>query len=169
MKAGAATLNFRDFTVMDTQTSRAPLSLTMGWFFIRVLTTIPSDQFSEIRQNGIYFRSEDMIQVGWFKMYLNESQVAYARSTGYFSLIPVKKYDKPNFKALKKQSRLLVLAPSDWVPQGSGKIVSKMSEKLFVVEDADPKELFEDPQVGKIDEVPVIKPLKKPSKLNSVL
>lgn len=169
MRAGAVSLNLRDYTVTDTQASRAPLGLTMGWFFVRILTSIPNDKFSEIRQNGIHFRSEEMIQIGWFKMYLNETQVAYARSTGYFSLIPVKDYEKPNFKSLKKQNRLLVLAPDDWVPQGSAKIVSKMSEKLFIVEDADPKELFDDPQVGKIEEVPVIKPLKKSSKLNSVL
>lgn len=169
MKAGAATLNLRDYTVTDVQNARAPLGLTMGWFFIRILTSIPNDKFTELRQNGIQFHSEDMIQIGWFKMYLDESQVAYARSTGYFSLIPVKDYEKPNFKSLKKQSKLLVMATKDWQPQGSAKIVSKMSEKLFIVEDADPEELFDDPHVGKIEEVPVIKPLKKPSKLNSVL
>lgn len=161
MRAGASSLALRDYIVMDTQSFRAPLSLTMGWFFIRVLTTIPSDKFLEFQQHGLQFRAVDMIQTGWFKMYLDETQVAYARSTGYFSLIPVKQYEKPNFNLLKKQDRLLVQASKDWTPQGSARIVSKMSEGMFIVEGANPEQLFDDPHVGKIDEIPKVRPLRR--------
>lgn len=159
MRTGSPTLNLRDFSVTDAQSIRAPLSLTMGWFFVRILTTIPNDKISDFNQHGIQFKSSNMIQIGWFKMYLNETQVAYARSTEYLSLIPVKQYDKPNFKSLKKEKKLLVLAPPDWKPQGSATIVSKFSDELFIVSGSTAEELFNDPCVGKIEEVPIIKPL----------
>ncbi|OHT17508.1 hypothetical protein TRFO_02548 [Tritrichomonas foetus] len=158
MREGPASIHIRDFTVTDIPNARAPLGLTFGWFFIRILTTMPKDVVSVMKSNyGIEFRSCDMIQTGWFKMYLNESQVSYARSSKYLSLIPVKKYDKPNFKELKGQKQVLVAATKDWTPKGNGRVVSSMFEGLYVVEDADVNELFEDPRVVQIQKVPKVR------------
>ena len=60
MRAGSPTLNLRDFSVTDAQSIRAPLSLTMGWFFVRILTTIPNDKISDFNQHGIQFKSSNI-------------------------------------------------------------------------------------------------------------
>ena len=158
MRAGSASLMLNGISVMDTPQARCPLGLTMGWFFVRILISMPKEVVSDLRTfHGIEFRSQDMLQPGWFKIYLNESQLAYAKKSQYLSLIPVKNYDIPDYKELKKEKSLLVHAVSDWVPSPPAKIVSRMFDGIFVVEGATAEELFEDQRVVKIQKVPVVK------------
>lgn len=159
MKPGAQTLNILGFSVNDDKKSVAPKSMKSGWFYIRVLERLPPEVSADLSNHGIAFRTQEMLQVGWFKKYLNEDQTAYMRGTNKFSLFNLKSYDKPDFKKLKGQNHLFVVATEDWVPTPPATIVKKQMEGFYVVSGQTAEKLFEDPHVCKVSEVPVAKPL----------
>lgn len=159
MKPGAKTLNILGFSVTDDKKSVAPSSMKMGWFYVRVLEKTTPEFREELNNHGIVFRTQEMIQIGWFKKFLNEEQTAFMRSTNKFSLFSVKNFDKPDFKKLKKQTQLFVIATDDWTPTPPATIVKKTMEGMYTVTGQTAEKLFEDPYVCKVEEVPVAKPL----------
>ncbi|OHT16571.1 hypothetical protein TRFO_13178 [Tritrichomonas foetus] len=155
MRAGAPSLNIRNFTITDNSRSRAPQSITSGWFYVRVLEAIPKERLADLSSNhGIKFESTDMISSGWFKKYFNEQQVGFCRSSGLFALFPLKNYDKPDFNKLRNLPELLVIATDGWNPTPPARIKGKMFTGTYIVEGATAEQLFQDPLICKIDEVP---------------
>lgn len=159
MKPGAKSLNILGFTVTDEKKHVAPKSMKMGWFYVRVLERLPPEFTTDLANHGIQFRTEEMIQIGWFKKFLNEDQTAYIRSTNKFSLFSVKNFDKPDFKKLKGKTELFVSATVDWTPTPPATIVKSVMEGHYTVTGQTAEKLFDDPYVCKVGEVPVVKPL----------
>lgn len=158
MKQGAQTLNILGFSVNDDKKSIAPKSMKFGWFYVRVLEKIPPEVTADLANHGIKFRTQEMIQIGWFKKFLNEEQTSYIRNTNKFSLFDVKNYDKPDFKKLNDKTQLFVIATDDWVPTPPAAIVKREMEGYFTVSGQTAEKIFEDPYVCKVGEVPVLKP-----------
>lgn len=159
MKPGATTLNVQGFSITDNKKSVAPNSMKMGWFYVRVLERLPPEVTADLNNHGIAFRTNEMIQIGWFKKFLNEEQTAYMRSLNKFSLFDVKSYDKPDFKKLKDHNQFLVIATDDWTPNPPATIVRKCMDGMFIATGQTAEKLNEDPRVCKVEEVPVAKPL----------
>lgn len=160
MRTGADTLNICGFSIQDTQRSRAPLAMTMGWFYIRVLADIPKPTIQLMAdQYQIRFRSTDMIQIGWFKKFLDESQTAFMRSTNYFSLFSVRQFDKPDFGKTKNENKLLVIATDDWTPNPPAILQGKGTPGYFYVTNDTAEHIYEDIRVCKVEPAPVARPL----------
>ena len=155
MESGHESINIRNFTINDNEKSHAPKSMNMGWFYIRVTEKINSTELANL---GITFNTTDMIQRGWYKKFLNKTQVDNIRNTKKFSLFPVKNYQIPDFQKLKGISKLRVTATDDWNPNPPAKI-RKVGYGIFIAEGQTAEKLFEDPYVCMVDEVPITIPI----------
>lgn len=148
MKVGSKSINIRNFTINDDEKYRAPPSMKMGWFYLRVAQQITP---SELGNLGITFSTNDVVQNGWYKKFLNEEQLTRVRNLNKFSLFPVKNYQKPNFASLNKNAQLRVTATEDWVPSPPA-VAKKESGGIFYVSGQTAEKLFEDPRVCLVEE-----------------
>jgi hypothetical protein len=87
-------------------------------------------------------------------MYLNEQQLAFARSqSALVRLLPVKRYVQPNFKDLEGVSEFIVEASEDWQP--AAPIQAKKSQKCsYVVKGVSPEDVMKDPKVVSVRKPP---------------
>ncbi|KAK8894978.1 hypothetical protein M9Y10_023420 [Tritrichomonas musculus] len=155
MKAGYKSINIRDFTITDDEESRAPKSMEIGWFYIRVVDDITQEELSKL---GVTFYPADMIQKGWFKKFLNKDQVDRIRRLNKFALFPVKNYQKPDFIKLNQNSQLRVVATDDWMPDPPVEF-RKEANGIYTVTGQTAEKLFEDPRVCAVGEVSIAMPI----------
>jgi hypothetical protein len=157
MRAGSRTLHILGTTIVDDGVSnRGALSLSPGWFFIRLLVQLATHQKEDLASHGVFFTSQRFIQPGWFKIYLNEEQVAYLRSqSDTVSLLPVKQYVHPNFAELQGESSFSVQAADDWSP-AAPIVAKKIGTEVFMVKGASAEEIWSDPRVASISRSPKV-------------
>lgn len=155
MKVGSKSINIRNFTISDNEESRAPQSMKMGWFYLRVINQITPSELSNL---CIKFNTNDMIQNGWYKKFLNEEQLVCVKKLNKFSLFPVKNYQKPDFSSLNKKTHLRVTATEDWKPDPPA-VAKKEAGGIFLVTGQTAEKLFEDPHVCQVDEYSFATPI----------
>jgi hypothetical protein len=153
MRAGSASLNIHGVTISGPGVSGQGAGF--GWFFIRLLVELNANQVSNFADTGhIVFKPENLIQNGWFKLYLDQQQYAFLNSqSNLVALYPVKQYVKPNFEELKGLSEYQVEATEDWQPKPP--IEARKSQRgFYLVKGASPAEIFEDPKVVSVSKPP---------------
>jgi hypothetical protein len=152
VRAGANTLHLLGKSIIDDGgSSRASSNVTSGWFFLRVLAPLEALQVADFADNhGIVFSSNRLIQPGWFKIYLNERQVSYARTKpDLIALLSVKQHISPDFGELHGQASFSVQAVEDWSPEPPI-VAKKVGIEQFVVSGGTPEEIWSDPRVASI-------------------
>jgi hypothetical protein len=157
MRAGSRSLHLHGITIVDDGVSgRATLSTSPGWFFLRLLVQIASHQKDDLASHGVVFTPQRLIQPGWFKVYLNDEQLAYLRShSDLVSLLPVKQHVHPNFAELQGAASFSVQAADDWSP-AAPIAARRIGTELFVVRGASAEEIWSDPHVASITRSPKV-------------
>jgi hypothetical protein len=155
VKPGSRTLHVSGVNITANGSSVQSEEGRFGWFFLRIVAELQPEDIARFANDGkIVFKPESLIQNGWFKMYLDELQLAFARSQStLIALFPVKRYVQPNFSELEGVSGFLVEASEDWQPDPP--IQAKKSYKWhYVVKGVSPQELMKDPKVAFVRKLP---------------
>lgn len=111
---------------------RMTLSFTSHWFLIQVLSSI-IDIYTFGNSQKIYFSSENMVANGWFRMYLNQDQFQFLKDSTYFNLYPIENKNQIKIPRTLESHDYYVYASSDWTPPTGSRIVSRVSDTLFYV------------------------------------
>jgi hypothetical protein len=159
LRTGSLTLQLHGVTIQDDTRFPDQLNMTFGWFYLHLLQPLEQDQVKSFAENGkIVFKPQNLIQNGWFKFYLDETQFAFARSQSQLlNLIPCKDHIKPDPKELEGLTTFRVDASEDWNPQPPIE-ARKAFKGSYTVKGASWEVLWEDPRVVSITKPPVMKP-----------
>jgi hypothetical protein len=155
-RAGVQTLHLVGKAIVDDgNSSRAPPSITSGWFFLRILVELDALQIADFADNhGIVFTTVGFIQPGWFKLYFNEKQVDYLRTkSNLVALLSVKQHIAPDFEDLRNETSFSVQAVDDWNPDPPIK-AQRFGRELFIVSGGTAEEIWSDPKVASISKEP---------------
>lgn len=117
--------------------------LLKGWYIVNLLFPLTSFQtFDFLSQNHIKLNSKDMIQSGWYRIYLNEEQISFLLKNRLASLYPIIRE-----KTILSESDLyLVYASSDFRPPTNQ--YSQIDENLFILSNI--SSIRNDPRILKI-------------------
>ncbi|KAK8854160.1 hypothetical protein M9Y10_016717 [Tritrichomonas musculus] len=142
-------LNFSPYQVSP-PLQRIPRSFTSHWFLIQVISSIV-DISTFGNSKNIYFSSENMVANGWFRMYINQEQFQYLKESTYFELYPIESKIKiPTSRSLSNKE-FYVHASSDWTCPSGSRIISRISDTIFLVDGLNiNEELKNDPRILKI-------------------
>ncbi|KAK8844480.1 hypothetical protein M9Y10_024340 [Tritrichomonas musculus] len=103
------------------------------WFLIQVISSI-IDISTFGNSKNIYFSSENMVADGWFRMYLNQDQFQFLKDSTHFELYPIEKKLKISPRKVPEKGNYFVHASSDWTSPGNSRIVYRISDTIFYVE-----------------------------------
>jgi hypothetical protein len=155
LRTGSRTLQLHGITIPDDSRFPDQLNMTHGWFYLHLLQPLDNEQVKNFADNGkIVFKPENLIQNGWFKLYLGEGQFAFARGQSHFvNLIPCKDHIKPDPNELQGVTAFRVEASEDWTPQAPIQ-ARKAFKTWYSVKGASWEHIWEDPRVVSIGKPP---------------
>ncbi|KAH0786921.1 hypothetical protein GPJ56_009167 [Histomonas meleagridis] len=130
----------------------------LGWYLVRITKQLSKQDLDQLKGRGINFSTSSMIQRGWYKLFLTKEQTQFALSLNSFSLIPFKKVYTPDFSKLRQLTSFLVQAVPGWNPQPPATSRNYMTNEMFIVENASAEQLYADPYVVNVSDVPKISP-----------
>lgn len=117
--------------------------LLRGWYIVNLLFSLTSNQtFNYLSQNQIKLETKDMIHSGWYRMYLNETQISFLLNSNLANLYPIIRE-----KSILSESELyLVYASPDFRPPTNN--YTQIDENLFILSNI--SLIRNDPRVLKI-------------------
>lgn len=114
-----------------------------GWYIVNLLFSLASNQmFDYLEQNNVKLETKDMIQSGWYRIYLNEEQISFLLKNNLASLYPIIREKT----TLSESDLYLVYASPDFHPPTSD--YQQIDENLFVLSNI--SSIRKDPKVLKI-------------------
>ena len=137
------------FAGTDQIQPRPLLSFSPGWFLVRLLLALNSTLIDDLSLQGIHFRTHEMVQSGWFRIYLEENQAVRLVSLGIAELLSLERPAKAS--VLSSSEFYRVFAAENWAP--NLEFLKKIGHNVYIVKDPS---VVSDPHVWSV--VPHDKP-----------